>query len=241
MYKMVDCLFILHFTFEEKKIKLINAHLFQNVQASDTQQMISMGRAATQSNIVPQIQGYTSVQKVAPHDSIVPLKPTQQHAKTTVFNEQTQPYVRSGPLYGQFQTRVQKIDMGEIHSQKSRVQNGQTKQCATTAKNRICPSDKKNTEKRRKKRTPKTINASQGSQTAPNVDNYSHNRNNPEPSVGLTTTHHVTTGDHYQNSPTNQPVSMTNPCFLLSFVLRSIYSKHLLVLFHHKSNVGLYY
>lgn len=66
-----------------------------NFKASGTQQIISMGRTATQSNVVSQIQDYTSVQKIAPYDNTVQRNQTQEYAETPVVHRQNQLCVQS--------------------------------------------------------------------------------------------------------------------------------------------------
>uniref|UniRef100_K1QI56 Uncharacterized protein n=1 Tax=Magallana gigas TaxID=29159 RepID=K1QI56_MAGGI len=146
----------------------------QNFQTHGTQEIISLSRTAIQRNIVPQIQGSLSLQTVTPQ----------------VPREQPQHYAQRAMFYGHTQSIV-------TESYNS-VQNGQFRPYAVIASDRICPKNKKNTERRRKNNKSKAKEAPQGSSTSPNVDKQ-------QPPIGIATTNHVTTGDHSQNSPTNKP------------------------------------
>lgn len=99
-------------------------------------------------------------------------------------------------------------------------QNQQTKY-ATIVTEPICPQIKEWSDRRQKKPKKKhTTKVQQGSQTAPNVGKV-HNRNNQQFADGLTATNQVTTGDHFQNSPTNQSVSIiANHSFIFTSFLQ---------------------
>lgn len=114
----------------------------------------------------------------------------QQFINSTVPRKQPQYYAQTAMFYGHTQSSVKFKQYGTI---------------ATS--DQICSTN--NTDKRRKKYKSKTKEAPQGSQTSPNVDKQ-------QPPIGIAATHHVTTGDHSQNSPTNQSVSTENQdkCFL---------------------------
>lgn len=87
-------------------------------------------------------------------------------------------------------------------------QSQQTKQYATIVTEPICPQIKEWPDRRQKKPKTKHTKVQQGSQTSPNVGKV-HNRNNQHFADGLTATNQVTTDDQYfQNSPTNQSVSI---------------------------------
>lgn len=107
----------------------------------------------------------------------------------------------------------------EHYYRKNSVQNGKSERYTTIATNQICFQNKKSTNQRQKKRNSKTSEVQQGSQTAPIVDRVN-NSTNQQSSVWLTTTHHVTTCDHSQNSPTNKPVSIENQDMSTWFFLR---------------------
>ncbi|XP_034323745.2 uncharacterized protein [Magallana gigas] len=146
----------------------------QNFQTHGTQEVISLSRTATQRNIVPQIQGSLSLQTVTPQ---VPREQPQHYAQRAMFYGHTQSIVNTESY--------------------NNIQNGQFRPYAVIASDRICPKNKKNTERRRKNYKSKAKEAPQGSSTSPNVDKQ-------QPPIGIATTNHVATGDHYQNSPTNQ-------------------------------------
>lgn len=136
-----------------------------------------------------------------------------------MFHRQNQSCVQSRGFYGQYRPRVhtgsywrqsQIVDIERVHYyRKNGVKNGKSEQYTTIATNQICFQNKKSTNQRQKKRKSKTSEVQQGSQTALIADRVT-NSTNQQSSVGLTTTHHVTTCDHSQNSPTNKPVSIEN-------------------------------
>ncbi|XP_052701210.1 uncharacterized protein LOC128178200 [Crassostrea angulata] len=149
----------------------------QNFQTHGTQEIISLSRTATQRIIVPQIQGSLSLQTVTPQ----------------VPREQPQHYAQRAMFYGHTQSTLNTESYNSI-------QNGQFRPYAVIASDRICPKNKKNTERRRKNNKSKAKEAPQGSSTSPNVDKQQQSTN-----IGIATTNHLTAGDHSQNSPTNQP------------------------------------
>lgn len=137
-------------------------------------------QTSTQRIIVPQNRGSLSLQTVTPQ---VPREHPQHYAQRAMFYGHTQSIVNTESY--------------------NSVQNGQFKPYAVIASDRICPKNKKNTERRRKNNKSKTKETPQGFSTSPNVDKQ-------HPPIGIATTNHVTTGDHSQNSPTNKPVSTEN-------------------------------
>nr|XP_034323769.1 uncharacterized protein LOC117688915 isoform X2 [Crassostrea gigas] len=142
----------------------------------------------------PTLQNFqTSTQRI-----IVPQNP-QIHKKGSlslqtvtpqVPREQPQHYAQRAMFYGHTQSIVNTESYKSVH-------NGQFRPYAVIASDRICPKNKKNTERRRKNNKSKTKETPQGSSTSPNVDKQ-------QPPIGIATTNHVATGDYYQNSPTNQ-------------------------------------
>lgn len=170
-----------------------------------------MGRVATQSNVAPQIKRHKSVQKIATQNDIDPRQQTQLSAITTMF-------------YGQSQQSAQKADLGRLYSGINSGQNGQIRQYATIAPDQICPQNKKSTNKRRIKCISKDSEVPQGSNTVPKVgEGFDSNQ---QSSGGLTSKHHVTAGNNLQNSPTNQPVSMTFSDIYLSFLAFFLKNKY---------------
>lgn len=137
-------------------------------------------KTSKQRIIVPQNQDSMSLQTVNPQ---VPREQPQHYAQRAMFYGHTQSIVNTESY--------------------NSVQNGQFRPYAVIASDRICPKNKKNTERRRKKYKSKAKEAPQGSSTSPFVDNQ-------QPPIGIATTNHVATGDHSQNSPTNQLVSTEN-------------------------------
>lgn len=149
-----------------------------------------MGRTGTQSNVASQVQGHTSVQKIATQNDTVPRNEAQLSAIATVF-------------YRQSQQSVQKADLSG--------QNEQIRQYATIAPDQICPQDKKSVDKRRKNHR-STSDDPQGFNTSPNVGKvFDSNQQS-------SSKHHVTAGDDFQNSPTKQPVSIANRNIYILFI-----------------------
>lgn len=60
-----------------------------------------MGRTGTQSNVASQVQGHTSVQKIATQNDTVPRNEAQLSAIATVFYRQSQQSVQKADLSGQ--------------------------------------------------------------------------------------------------------------------------------------------
>lgn len=122
-----------------------------------------MSRTATQSDVASQIQVYTSVQKVAPHENTVPCNQTKQYAETAVLNRQNQSCDQNRGFYelnvqtGSYCGHSQIVNIERVHYYLNNgVQNGQSKQYAIFAPDQICPQNKKSTDKRQKKRKSKT-------------------------------------------------------------------------------------
>ncbi|XP_034323768.2 uncharacterized protein [Magallana gigas] len=141
---------------------------------SESRPTLQNFKTSKQSIIVPQNQDSMSLQTVNPQ---VPREQPKHYAQRDMFYGHTQSIVNTESY--------------------NSVQNGQFRPYAVIASDRICPKNKKNTERRRKNYKSKAKEAPQGSSTSPFVDNQ-------QPPIGIATTNHVATGHHSQNSPTNQ-------------------------------------